>query len=334
VGAALAELGVFMNLPARILAFVIALAGAGACYAQSPPYPTHPVRIIVPFAPGGPADIVARLLAQKLGEQSGKQFYVENQPGAGGNIGMGSAARAAPDGHTLVLVSSSYMVNPSLYPKVPYDQAKDFAPVTLPAFAPNVLVANPSLPAGNLKELAAFIKANPGKLSFASAGMGTTPYLSGELFKLSLGADLVHVPFNGSAPAIQSTLGGHTPFAFVVLAPAVPQVKDGKLRALAVLSAQRSSALPDVPTIGEAGFAGQEADTLMGVLVPTGTPKHIIAYLHREIARIVALPEVKERLDAIGFVPVANTPDEFAAVIKAETTRWSKVIKEANLKAE
>jgi tripartite-type tricarboxylate transporter receptor subunit TctC len=185
-----------------------------------------------------------------------------------------------------------------------------------------------------VKELAAYIKANPGKLSFASAGMGTTPYLSGELFKLSLHADLVHVPFNGSAPAIQSTLGGHTPFAFVVLAPAVPQVKEGKLRALAVLSAQRSSALPDVPTIGEAGFPGQEADTLMGVLVPAATPKAIVAILHQAIARIVAQPEMKERLDAIGFVPVANTPDEFAAVIAAETMRWGKVIKDAGIKAE
>jgi tripartite-type tricarboxylate transporter receptor subunit TctC len=164
--------------------------------------------------------------------------------------------------------------------------------------------------------------------------MGTTPYLSGELFKLSLGAELVHVPFNGSAPAIQSTLGGHTPFAFVVLAPAVPQVKEGKLRGLAVLSAQRSSALPDVPTIAEAGFPGQEADTLLGVLAPARTPKEIVERLHQAIKRIVALPEIKERLDAIGFVPVANTPDEFAAVIKEETARWAKLIRTANLRAE
>jgi tripartite-type tricarboxylate transporter receptor subunit TctC len=324
-----------MSALARALAACAALLLlAGASHAQSPSYPSHPVRIIVPFAPAGPADIIARLLAQKLTEQLGKQFYVENQPGAGGNIGMGNAARAAPDGHTLVLISSSYMVNPSLYPKVPYDQARDFAPVTMPAFAPNVLIANPSLPVADLKGLATLIRAGPGKYSFASAGMGTTPYLSGELFKLSLKADLVHVPFNGSAPAIQSTLGGHTPFGFVVLAPAVPQVKDGKLRGLAVLSAQRSSALPDVPTIAEAGFPGQEADTLMGVLVPAATPKPVVATLHREIARIVAQPEMKERLDAIGFVPVANTPDEFAAVIAAETTRWGKVIREAGIKAE
>jgi tripartite-type tricarboxylate transporter receptor subunit TctC len=323
-----------MNLIARLVACSTVLLIAGACFADTPAYPTRPVRIIVPFAPAGPADIVARLLAQKLGEQFGQHFYIENQPGAGGNIGMGNAARAAPDGHTLVLVSSSYMVNPNLYPKVPYDQGKDFAPVTMPAYAPNVLIANPSLPVANLKDLAALVKANPGKMSFASAGMGTTPYLSGELFKLSLNADLVHVPFNGSAPAIQSTLGGHTPFGFVVLAPAVPQVKEGKLRGLAVLSAQRSSALPEVPTIAEAGFPGQEADTLLGVLAPAGTPREIIELLHREIAQIVARPDVRERLDAIGFVPVGNTPAEFAAVIKAETARWGKVIKDAHIKAE
>jgi tripartite-type tricarboxylate transporter receptor subunit TctC len=317
-----------------LTAVVCVLATTGARAQASDSYPSRPVRIIVPFAPGGPADIVARLLAQKLGENLGKQFYIENQPGAGGNLGMGAAARAAPDGYTLVIVSSSYMVNPSLYPKVPYDQAKDFQPVTLPAYAPNVLVANPSLPAKTAKELAELIKSNPGKYSFASAGLGTTPYLSGELFKHTLGADLVHVPFNGSAPAIQSTLGGHTPFAFVVLAPAVPHVQEGKLRGLAVLSAQRSSALPDVPTIAEAGFPGQEADTLLGILVPARTPKAIVDRLYQEIKRIVAMPEVKDHLDAIGFVPVANTPEEFAAIIKEETTRWAKVIHAANIKAE
>jgi tripartite-type tricarboxylate transporter receptor subunit TctC len=316
----------------RILLACAILVCAGVASAQN--YPSRPVKMIVPFAPGGPADVVARLLTQKLSERLGQQFYVENQAGAGGNLGMGAAARAAPDGYTLVLVSSSYMVNPSLYPKVPYDQAKDFLPVTMPAFAPNVLVANPSLPASSVKELAALVKADPGKYSFASAGIGTTPYLSGELFKLSLGADLVNVPFNGSAPAIQSTLGGHTPFAFVVLAPAVPHIKEGKLRGLAVLSVQRSPALPDVPTIAEAGFPGQEADTLLGVLVPAGTPKAVVDLLHGEIGRIVSLADVKQRLDTLGFVPIANTPDEFAKVIKDETTRWGKVIRNANLKIE
>src|SRR5262249_41060351 len=267
-------------------------------------------------------------------EHWGRQFYVENVAGAGGNLGMRAAARAGPDGYTLALVSSSFMVNPSLYPHVPYDQAKDFVPVTLPAYAPNVLVASQSLPVKSVEQLAEFVKANPGKLSFASAGMGTTPYLSGELFKLSLGADLVHVPFNGSAPAIQSTLGGHTPFAFVVLSPAVEHIKEGKLRGLAVLSAQRSSALPDVPTIGEAGFPGQEADTLLGVLAPAGTPKEIVDLLNREIVRIVSLPDMKRQFDDIGFVPVGNTPEQFAQVIKDETSRWGKVIREAKIKAE
>jgi tripartite-type tricarboxylate transporter receptor subunit TctC len=326
-----------MNIPRRHFVRLAASAAAlpvAARLAWAQTYPTRPVRVIVPFAPGGPTDIVARLLTQRLGDHLGRQFYVENVAGAGGNLGMRAAARAAPDGYTLVLVSSSYMVNPSLYPKVPYDQAKGFVPITLPAYAPNVLVASPSLPVKSMKELAEFVKANPGKLSFASAGMGTTPYLSGELFKLSLEADLVHVPFNGSAPAIQSTLGGHTQFAFVVLAPAVPHIREGSLRGLAILSAQHSSALPEVPTIAEAGFPGQEADTLLGVLAPAGTPKEIIDLLHREIVRIVALPEVKEQLDAIGFVPVANTPDEFAALIKVESERWAKVIRAANLKAE
>jgi len=322
------------SLACALLIAACALLSGGARAQDASSYPSHPVRIIVPFAAGGPADIIARLLAQKLGEHLGKQFYVENQPGAGGNLGMGAAARANPDGYTLVIVSSSYMVNPSLYPKVPYDPARDFLPVTLPAYAPNVLIANPSLPVTNAKELADLVKANPGKYSFASAGMGTTPYLSGELFKLSVGGDLVHVPFNGSSPAIQSTLGGHTPFAFVVLAPAVPHVREGKLRGLAVLSAQRSPALPDVPTIVEAGFPGQEADTLLGLLVPARTPKGIVDRLYQEIKRIVALPEIRERLDALGFVPVANTPDEFAAIIKEESTRWAKVIRAANLKAE
>jgi tripartite-type tricarboxylate transporter receptor subunit TctC len=187
-------------------------------------YPTRPVRIIVPFAPAGPTDVFARLLVQKLSENLGQQFYIENQVGAGGNIGMGNAARAAPDGYTIVFVSTSYIVNPSLYAKIPYDPYKDFAPVTLAAISPNVLTVHPSIPARTVKELIAEIKANPGKYSFASAGLGTTPHLSGELFKLSQGLDLVHVPFNGSAPAIQSALAGHTPIAFTVVTPVVPQV--------------------------------------------------------------------------------------------------------------
>jgi tripartite-type tricarboxylate transporter receptor subunit TctC len=317
--------------------FIMLLGSAAAAWpiaARAQTYPTHPVRIIVPFAPAGPTDVFARLLVQKLSQNLGQQFYIENQVGAGGNIGMGNAARAAPDGYTIVFVSTSYIVNPSLYAKIPYDPFKDFAPVTLAAVSPNVLTVHPSIPARTVKELIAEIKANPGKYSFASAGLGTTPHLSGELFKLSQGLDLVHVPFNGSAPAIQSALAGHTPIAFTVVTPVVPQVKEGKLRALAVTTPRRSPALPEVPTLAEAGLPDQEADTMQGILVPAGTPKAIIDLLHGEIVKVMALPDVKERMAVLGFEPVANTPEEFAARIKAEIPKWGKVIRDANIKAE
>src|SRR6478672_6773059 len=220
-------------LRALVLFAVSALLIGGPARAENA-YPTKPVRFIVPFAPAGPTDVFARLLAQKMSAKLGQQFYVENQAGAGGNLGMGNAARATPDGYSIVFVSTSFIVNPSLFAKIPYDPYKDFAPVTLAAISPNLLSIHPSIPAANVKELIAEIKANPGKYSFASAGLGTTPHLSGELFKLSQGLDLVHVPFGGSAPAVASALAGHTPIAFTVITPAVPLVREGKVRALAV----------------------------------------------------------------------------------------------------
>jgi tripartite-type tricarboxylate transporter receptor subunit TctC len=310
--------------------FAALTAAAGPSFAQST-YPDHPVKMIVPFAPGGPTDVMARLLAQKLSEHFKQQFYIENEPGAGGNIGMANAAKAAPDGYTILVVSSSFVVNPSLYAKVPYDPYTDFAPITIPGDSPNVLVVNPALPVKTVKELVDLIKASPGKYSFASAGTGTTPHLSGELFKLSYGLDLVHVPFNGAGPAIQSTVAGHTPMAFTALPPAAPLVKGGQLRALAVTSKRRSEALPDVPTMAEAGLTGQEADTLQGVLVPAHTPKSIADALYHEIVDIVHDPDVKEKFAALGFDPVANTPEEFAAQIKDEIAKWGKVIKAANI---
>ena len=315
-----------------VLAVSIVLA-CGPAGAESA-YPSKPVRLIVPFAPAGPTDVFARLLAQKLSAKLGQQFFVENQAGAGGNLGMGNAARAAPDGYSVVFVSTSYIVNPSLFAKIPYDPYKDFAPVTLAAVSPNLLSVHPSIPAHNVKELVAFLKANPGKYGFASAGLGTTPHLSGELFKLSQQVDLVHVPFNGSGPAIQSALAGHTPIAFTVITPAVPQVKAGTLRGLAVTTPKRSPALPEVPTLAEAGLPDQEADTMQGILVPAGTSKEIIALLHREIVDAMAQPDVKEKMASLGFETVASTPEEFAARVRVEIPKWGKVIRDASIKPE
>jgi tripartite-type tricarboxylate transporter receptor subunit TctC len=306
---------------------------AGSRIAKAQTYPIRPVRIIVPFSAGGSSDVTARLLAQKLTENLGKQFYVENQVGSGGNLGMGNAVRAAPDGYTILLVTPSFVVNPSLFPKVPYDP-KDFAPLTVAADAPNALFVHPSVPAWTVQELVDLIKANPGKYSFAHSGIGTTPHLSGEMFKLSAALDLVAVPFSGGAPATQSTVAGHTPILFNSLSGAMPLVKDGKLRVLAVAAKTRTAALPDVPTMDEAGLKAQEASTFQALLVPAATPKDIQDLLHREIVRVLKLPDVKARLADLGLDVVANSQEEFAALIKEEIIKWGKVIREANIKAQ
>ncbi|MBI3372072.1 MAG: tripartite tricarboxylate transporter substrate binding protein [Betaproteobacteria bacterium] len=325
-----------MKSVSRVLACSIvcgaALLFAGASHAQT--WPARPVRIIVPFAPGGPTDVMARILAQKLSESFGQQFVVENRAGAGGNIGMNLVAKSAPDGYAVLLASSSYVVNPSLYAKAGYDPHKDFAPVTVAAASPNVLVVHPSVPARNAQELVALVRGNPGKHNYAQPGTGTTPHLSGELFRLTFKLDIVNVPFNGAGPAVASAVGNQTPIAFVALPPAMPHVKSGALRALAVTGARRSATLPDVPTMTESGAPDQEAETMQGVLLPAGTPREIVERLHREIVRAVALPEVKERLAALGFDAVANTPEEFAAYIRSEVDKWARVIREANIKIE
>ena len=325
-----------MDFQRRHLLWLAACAAglplAGIARAQA--YPAKPVRVIVPFAAGGPTDVFARLIALGLSRALGQQFYVENQPGAGGNLGMGAGARTTPDGHALTVVSTSFVVNLSLYAKIPYNPTKDFAPVTLAAVSPNVLVVNPSISATTVKELIAFLRSNPGKYSIAHPGVGTTSQLGGEMFKQSQDLDLVSVPFNGSAPAVQSVLAGHTPIAFVVLTPVVPHVKEGKLRALAVTTAKRSPALPDVPTLAEAGVPDQESDTMQGVLAPTGTPEPIIAILHREIDKAMTEPEVAQKMAALGFEKIASTPDEFARRIRADIPKWAKVIQTANIRVE
>jgi tripartite-type tricarboxylate transporter receptor subunit TctC len=309
------------------------LAGAALAQAQAT-YPTRNVRVIVPFGAGGPTDVIARVVAQKLTESLGQQFYVENLPGAGGNTGTAAAAKAPADGYTLLVVSTGFMVNPSLYAKVPYDPVKDFAPLTLVAESPNVLFVHPSVPAKSVKELIDLVKATPGKYSYAQPSTGSTPHLSGELFKLTYGLDLTMVPFTSAALAVNSTIAGHTPTGFTALPPAITNIKEGKLRGLAVLSEKRAAALPDVPTFAEAGVRDQEAYTVTGIVVPAGTPKEIVERLNREIVRIGALPDVKARLEGLGFNPVLNTPDEFGARIKVEMAKWGKVVRDAKLKIE
>jgi tripartite-type tricarboxylate transporter receptor subunit TctC len=319
--------------------FLHLAAGAAAVPAMSriasaQTYPMRPVRLIVAFAPGGVTDTFARLMAQKLGEHLGQQFFVENITGATGNIGTGQAARAAPDGYTLLFAFSSYVVNPTLFNKVPYDPYKDFEPVTLAVSSTTVLTVHPSVPAKSVKDLVALIRANAGKYSYSSAGAGTQAHLAGEQFRLSLGLDLVHVPYNGGGPAIAAVVAGHTPIGFSSPAASIPQIKEGNVRALAITRKTRSKILPDVPTMTEAGYPEIEGDSWVGVLVPAGTPKDIISLLNREVVKIIALPDMKARLEELGYDPVASTPGEFAIRIKVEIEAWAKVIRAAHIKTE
>jgi tripartite-type tricarboxylate transporter receptor subunit TctC len=326
-----------VNPPRR--RFLHLLAGAAALSAapggaRAQTWPTRPVRVIVPFQPGGSTDIFARLAAQKLTEHFGKQFYIENIAGATGNVGTAQAARAAPDGHTLLIAFSSYVVNPTLFAKLPFDPDKDLAPVTLAVSAPNVLTVNPSLPARNLSELVALIKSNPGKYTYTSGGVGTQGHLLGEMLRLSQALDIVHVPFNGAAPAIASAMAGHTPIAWSTIASAAQALEAGQLRPLAVASKTRSQLLSDVPTTAEAGYPDIQGDSWVGLLAPAGTPNEIIRAVQREISGIIALPDVRERLPTLGFEAVASTPEEFASRIKIETEMWGRVIRAANIKPE
>ena len=323
---------VFRALAASAALILSMLAPAGNAAAEG--YPAKPVRLIVPFAAGGPTDVIARIVAQKLSESFGQQVVTENIPGAGGNTGVTMVARAPADGYTILVVSTGFIVNPSMYAKISYDPVKDFAPITLVAASPNVISVNPDFPAKSMKELVDLVKANPGKYSFAQPATGSTPHLAGELFKQKYALDLVTVPFNGAALAVNSTIGGHTPIAFTALPPAMSNIKEGKLRGLAVLASKRSPALPEVPTNGEAGIPDLESDTLTGVVAPAGTPKEVIERWRGDIVKMVATPEVRQRLEALGFAPVADTPDEFGARIKSEIAKWGKVVRDANIRAD
>ena len=297
-------------------------------------YPSRPVRMIVPFAPGGQVDAVARLLATILSKHFDKQFYIENTSGAGGNIGMGRAAQSMPDGHTILVVEgTSFVVNPTLYAKVPYDPYRDFDPITIIASSTAVLTVNLSLPVRTVPELIDLVKANPGKYSYSSPGVGTTGHLIGELFSMSLGLDLVHVPFPGAGPAVAATIAGHTNMSFGSVASTVGQIQEAKLRALAVASRKRLQALPDVPTMAESGYPHIEANQWVGLLAPARTPKDIVASIYREVVRGIVLGEIRERLAALGFEPIASTPEEMAKLITIEAEIWGKVIRSAKIKA-
>jgi tripartite-type tricarboxylate transporter receptor subunit TctC len=316
--------------PFRILAIFLCLCAS----ALAQEYPTKPIRLIAPFAPGGPTDLFARLMGAKLGERLGQPVLVENRPGAGGSVGAEVAAKAAPDGYTLVLVSSSFAVNATLYPKLPYDTLRDFAPVTLLASAPFLLVAHTSVPASNVRELIALAKAKPGALNYGSGGSGSGPHIVAELFKSQAGVDIVHIPYKGTGPLIAALVAGDVQLAFGNMFALVPQVKSGRLRAIAVTGRERSSALPEVPTVAESGLPGFEAVGVHGLLAPAETPRRVIDKLNAECVAILRSPEVRSQLASDGAEPVGNTPEQYAAQIAAEMQKWGKLIVERGIRAD
>ena len=306
-----------------------------AVLAQADAYPSKSIRIVVPFPPGGATDIAARLIGTKLSERWKQPVVVENKPGAGGNLGSDIVAKAPPDGYTLVMgVTGSHAINTSLYSKMPYDPVADFEPITQVAVVPNVVVVHPGVPAATLAELVALAKKEPGKLNYASLGNGTAAHLTMEMFKTAAGIDLAHIPYKGSAPAVADLLAGQVQVMVDGLPSALPHVKAGKLRALAVTSAKRSAAAPDLPTIAESGYPGFFADAWSGLFAPKHTPKPIVDKLAAEVQRILDLPDVRERLASLGAEPVGSTPAEFAGHVRREIDKWSRVVKASGARVD
>ena len=305
----------------------LALAAQGA-------YPHKTIRMIVPYPPGGPTDVLGRIVAQKLSESLGQQVVVENRPGASGMIGSELVAKAAPDGYTLLTNASIHVINPSLYPKMNFDALRDFAPVSLIAQVPLILVVNPSLPVKSVQELIALAKAEPNRLNFGSSGNAAAPHLAGESFKIATGVQMQHVPYKGSAPALTDLIGGQVQLIFDSMPSAMPHVKSGKIRALAVTTAKRSPTVPDLPTIAESGVPGFDISTWYGVWAPAGTPRDIVNKISAEIGKALNQPAVRERLAALGAEPAGNTPEEFAAYCQSELAKWSKIVRESGAKAD
>jgi tripartite-type tricarboxylate transporter receptor subunit TctC len=315
----------------RIVPAILSAAGAPVFAAD---YPTRALRYIVPQGAGGSSDTLARVVTQKLAENLGQQVVTDNRPGATGSIGTEIVARAPADGYTLLQAATSYATNPALQTKLPFDPIRDFAPVTLLAQSPNLWIVHPSLPVKNVRELIALAKSRPGQIDFASSGTGSSQHLAGELLKSLAHIDIVHIPYKGSPPALIDVLGGRVVLMCSTIAPAMPLVKSGKLRALAVTSLKRSAAAPEIPAVAETGLPGYEATAWQGVLAPARTPREIIVRLNAEFLRIINQPEVRKPLMEQGFEPAGNSPDAFGAYIKAEIAKWSRVIKAAGLTAD
>jgi len=315
-----------------IAGLALALTAASA-HAQA--WPSKPIRYIVPFAPGGTTDILARTVGDKLAIALGQPVVIENKPGAGGGVGAEITAKSAPDGYTIMGGTiSTHAINASLYKSLPYDPVRDFAPIVLIARVPNMLVVHPDIPAKNVSELIALLRANPGKYTFASAGNGTSQHLSGELFKSMAGAEMQHVPYKGSPPALQDVMGGQVSMTFDNITTAWPLAKGGKLRALAVTTAKRSAIAPDVPTLAEAGLPGFEVGSWQGVFAPAGTPPDIVKRLNAEIVKILNTPDVRDKLAALGAEVVGNSPEEFATMVKAEVGKWADVVKKSGARVD
>lgn len=318
-----------------LLAFVVALSSFHVAAQGAATYPNKPIKIVVPFPPGGATDILARAIGAELQKTFNQSVIVENKPGGGGNLGADAVAKSAPDGYTLVMGTvGTHAINMSLYAKMPYDAVKDFEPVVLVAGVPNLLVVHPSVAAKNVKELTALAKAMPGKLNVASSGNGTSIHMAAELYKVMAGVDILHVPYKGSSPAVTDLLGGQVQMMFDNMPSALPHAKAGKLRPLAVTSLKRSASFPDVPTMDEEGLKGFDATSWFGLLAPAGTPKDIIAKLNKASVAALATAEMKERLAANGADPVGNTPAEFAAFIKAENEKWAKIVKASGARVD
>jgi tripartite-type tricarboxylate transporter receptor subunit TctC len=321
-----------LRLIPLVLGVVLAPGPAGAQAPDS--WPSRPIRFILPFPPGGGTDILGRLIAERLTANLGQPVVTENRGGAGGNVGAEAAAKSAPDGYTIVLVAPSLTISPSLYSKLNYDPVKDFAPVSLVATVPNVMVTNPAVPANTLAEFIRLAKSKPGEMNFGSGGSGTSNHLAGELFNIVAGVKLVHVPYKGVNLAMNDVLSGRIQLVVIGIPATVPNIKAGKLRALALVAPRRSPVLPDVPTVAEAGLPNFEVTTWYGILAPAGTPRPIVVRLNAELAKIMHSPELKDRLDALATDPVTSTPEEFAGLIKREIVKWREVVREAGLKAD